>query len=53
MVYKTNMMVLVGGGDSPKWATNKVMVWDDLQQKIIGELSFSTVIKSVKISHDM
>lgn len=29
MVYNSNLMVLVGGGESPKWPTNKCMLWDD------------------------
>ncbi len=41
MVYNTNLMVLVGGGERPKWPTNKCMLWDDAVQKIIGELSFN------------
>ena len=41
MVNKTNIMAFVGGGDSPKWPTNKVILWDDFKEKIIGELSFN------------
>ena len=46
-------MVFVGGGDSPKWPTNKVIVWDDLKEKIIGELSFNAAIKAVKINRSV
>ncbi len=50
MVYNTNLMVLVGGGESPKWPTNKCMLWDDAVQKIIGELSFNAQIKSIRVN---
>ena len=53
MVYKTNIMALVGGGESPKWPTNKLMLWDDLKSKVIGELSFAAQIKSVKINQEV
>ena len=53
MVYKTNIVALVGGGDSPKWPTNKLMLWEDLKQKVIGELSFNAQIKSVKINEEV
>lgn len=50
MVDKTNIFALVGGGDSPKWPKNKVMLWDDLKQKIIGELTFNSIIKSIRVN---
>lgn len=46
-------MALVGGGESPKWPTNKLMIWDDLKMKVIGELSFAAQIKSVKINEEI
>lgn len=50
MVDKTNIFALVGGGESPKWPPNKLIIWDDLKRKIIGEISFASYIKSVKIN---
>ena len=53
MVERSNIVALVGGGDSPKWPTNKVMIWDDYRQKIIGELTFNAQIRSVRINRDV
>jgi hypothetical protein len=51
-MFKTNILALVGGGDKPKFATNKVFLWDDISFKCIGELSFKTVVKAVKLTKD-
>ena len=53
MVNKTNVMALVGGGDSPKWPKNKLIIWDDQKQSVIGELTFQGQIESVKINEEV
>lgn len=50
MMFRTNLLALVGGGEKPKSAKNKVFLWDDLSFKCIGELSFKTVVKAVKMT---
>lgn len=45
-------MALVGGGKSPKYQTNKLMLYDDHRVKCIGEMSFRTDVKAVKLKAD-
>lgn len=53
MLYKSNILAMVGGGTNPKFPPNKVMLWDDSQERCIGELSFKTAVKSVKLRKDI
>ena len=52
MMFKSNIVALVGGGEIPKYPPNKVMLWDDHQGRAIGELSHTTAVRSVKMRRD-
>lgn len=52
MLFRCNLIALVGGGPSPNSPPHRVLIWDDHLQKAIGELSFRQVVLSVKLRRD-
>jgi len=49
LLYRTNIVALVGGGKSPRYPPNKVIIWDDHQMRPTGELCFRTEVKGVRL----
>ena len=53
MLYKSNFLALLGGGNAPKFNNNKVVIWDENQKKVISELKFITPVINIKLKKDL
>lgn len=52
MLNRSNIIALVGGGKNPKYTSNRVILWDDSQTKMISEMRFGSAVKNVKLKKD-
>ena len=53
MLYKSNILALVGGGKNPKFPENKLIIYDDKRQKKISELIFTSKIINIKLKKEI
>lgn len=52
MLFRCNILALVGADANSQYPPNKVLIWDDHQSRCIGEFSFRSEVRSVKLRRD-
>lgn len=53
MLYRSNVLALVGGGRNPRYPPTKVILWDDKDSRAIAELTYRTNVKTVSLRRDV
>ena len=51
--YQSNYLALVGGGKTPYYNNNKVVIYNDAEELIESEYKFTTPVLNVKIKKDL
>lgn len=52
MLFRSNIVALVGGGASPCFRDDRVMIWDDHCGQSIAELCFNSPVRGVEMVRD-
>lgn len=52
MMGKSNYLALVGGGRNPKFAQNKVVLWDEAKSRAALEITTLTAVRGVRLARD-
>lgn len=52
MLFRSNVLALVGAIANSHYPPNKVLIWDDHQSRCIGEFTFRSEVRGVKLRRD-
>jgi len=53
MLYRSNLLLLMGGGEKPRFPPRTLVFWDDLQNRTTGTQSFKHTILEIKFRKDL
>jgi len=53
MLFRTNILAFTGGGKNPRFQPQNVVLWDDRNTRVMAELRFKTVVRSVQLRRDL
>ncbi|KAJ3326686.1 WD repeat domain phosphoinositide-interacting protein 3, partial [Gonapodya sp. JEL0774] len=53
LLGRSNIVALVGGGKSPRWPPDRVVLWDDALEKVVAEIECRADVRAVKMTRDM
>eukprot|EP01013_Petalomonas_cantuscygni_P037367 TRINITY_DN68181_c0_g1_i1.p1 TRINITY_DN68181_c0_g1~~TRINITY_DN68181_c0_g1_i1.p1 ORF type:complete len:367 (-),score=72.01 TRINITY_DN68181_c0_g1_i1:1376-2476(-) len=49
MLYRSNILALVGDGKNPNFPTHQVVIWDDRESQSLAEVAFQKPVRAVKL----
>ncbi|XP_020580752.1 autophagy-related protein 18d-like [Phalaenopsis equestris] len=52
MLFRCNILALVGGSGNSQYPPTKVLIWDDHQGRCIGEFIFRSYVRGVRLRQD-
>src|SRR3546814_14795179 len=52
ILFRSNILALIGGGAKPRFPKNKLVIWDDFQTLCIADLEFRPEVKCVRLRRD-
>jgi WD40 repeat protein len=52
MLFRSNLIAVVAGGNKQKYAENTLLLWDDALKKFVLELTFATPVLAIRLRKD-
>lgn len=53
MLFRSNLLILVGGGPKPRFSKKAITLWDDKKVMETGTINFKTEIKKLEMNREM